>query len=157
MIKQVSPEQALARLEQLCVRSEHCTGELRSKLRNWRIMPDDAETVIYSLKRRRFVDDERFTRAFVRDKYKLGHWGRQKIRMALRAKGIPAEMIDEAFDEIDPEEYEASLAYVVKAKARTICDEDPYMRRQKILRAVVARGFETSLAIKYIKLAFSAQ
>ena len=93
MIKQLSPEKALMRLEELCARAEHSSGELRRKLYGWRISGTDADDIIESLRRRRFVDDERFARAFVRDKYRFNHWGRLRIRIELRAKGVDGDVI----------------------------------------------------------------
>ena len=71
-MKKVSPEQALVRLEELCVRAERCEAELRRKLMQWAIVPADADSIIASLRARRFLDETRFAAAFVRDKYRFG-------------------------------------------------------------------------------------
>lgn len=146
----ISPERALERLEQLCVRSEHCTAELMAKLRTWKITPEDTEAIIYSLQRRRFVDDGRFARAFVRDKYRFNRWGRIKIRMELRAKHIPADIIDAAMDEIDEEIYIAGLKALINSKMRVARGDDAFKIRQKIFRAAVSRGFESALVAKML-------
>lgn len=153
MRTQITPERALQRLEQLCVRSEHCTAELAAKLRGWKILPDDAEAIIHSLQRRRFVDDERFARAFVRDKYRFNRWGRIKIRMELRAKRIPAEVIESAMAGIDEETYTAGLKALIDAKMRAAHGDDAFKTRQKIFRAAVSRGFETALVAKMLPAA----
>lgn len=150
----ISPERALERLEQLCVRSEHCTAELMAKLRTWKIMPEDAEAIIYSLQRRRFVDDERFARAFVRDKYRFNRWGRIKIRMELRAKRIPADIIDAAMDEIDEEIYIAGLKALIDSRMRVARGDDAFKTRQKIFRAAVSRGFESALVAKLLPVGY---
>ncbi len=145
MISKMTPERALERLEALCSRSEHCTGELLQKLRTWKIEPEDAEAIIDSLRRRRFLDDERFARAFVYDKYRFNHWGRIKIRIEMRAKGLTNELIDAAMEEIDEKVYNDSLSELLEAKMKTIVDDDLCKRRQKLFRAAVSRGFETEL------------
>ena len=61
--KPLEPARARLRLEELCARSEHCEGELREKLRKWLVSEADADTILSSLRRRRYVDDERFADA----------------------------------------------------------------------------------------------
>ena len=117
-MKKVSPEQALVRLEELCVRAERCEAELRRKLMQWAIVPADADSIIASLRARRFLDETRFAAAFVRDKYRFGKWGRRRIVMALRQKNIQSDVIDCALGEIDEEEYRQILAALLRYKAK---------------------------------------
>lgn len=141
----VTPEKALIRLEELCARAEHCTYELRQKLRNWSIMPDDAEEIIASLQKRRFVDDARFAVSFVRDRYRYAKWGRVKIRIQLRAKHIDPDVIEDALVEINEHEYLDILRALIKAKARTLPDITSYESRTKLFRFALNRGFESNL------------
>lgn len=89
---EISPDKALERLEALCAKSERCTEEVRRKLYAWRIGPEDIDSIISSLKERRYIDDERFAHAYVRDKWLFSHWGRRKILMGLAAKRIPSDL-----------------------------------------------------------------
>lgn len=143
--KEVKPEQALVRLEELCARSEHSTGEFRTKLRQWRIAPADAEEIIESLTARRFVDDSRFARAFVRDKYRFARWGRIKIRLQLRAKGVDSDTVAEALELIDSKEYSRILARQLVARMRRSPNVQDPAERQKIFRTMIAKGYEPSL------------
>lgn len=151
MIRQITPEKALMRLEELCARAEHSTGELRRKLYNWHIAAEDADDIIESLRRRRFVDDARFAAAFVNDKYRFNHWGRIKIRYELRAKGVSQDIIDEAFTEIDEEIYMEALREFLINKNKTVREDEPYMRRQRLFRAGIARGYEPDVVSKIVK------
>jgi len=141
----ITPDKALIRLEELCVRAEHCTSELQLKLRNWHIAKDAAEAIISSLQKRRFVDDARFAVSFVRDKYRYARWGRVRIRMQLRAKRIDPDIIEYAIAEIDEEEYLGILTSILKAKARTLPEAASYGSRAKLFRFAMNRGFEPSL------------
>ena len=143
--KPMTPEAALIRLEEACARAEQCTGELRQKLRSWQIGDADADTIIRSLVRRRFVDDRRFAAAFTADKYRFLRWGRRKIEMALRQKRIPSDIIAEALEQIDKDEYAASLSYILVQKLPSATSATPYETRLKLYRFAVARGFEPSL------------
>ena len=143
--RQLSPEGAVVRLEALCAASEQCTADLREKLRRWLIDDDDAERIIASLAKRRFVDDARFARAYVRDKYRFARWGRYKIVMGLKAKRISANDIEDALTEIDLDEYERILLELLQAKVRTARLSREWADRAKLMRFAASRGFESSM------------
>jgi len=149
--KVIPPEKALIRCEELCARAERCEHELREKMRAWRIDSRDIEAIINSLTTRRFLDDSRFARAFVRDKYRFARWGRRKIAMALKQKRIDSDTIDEALEEINQEEYTAVLRTLLKAKAAHMDRPLSYDDRMKLLRFAVARGFETQLVSSLLR------
>lgn len=149
--KQVSAENALVRLETLCSRSEHCEWELREKLRGWNVAVSDAAAILVSLAKHRFYDDGRFARAYVRDKLVYSHWGRRKIAMGLYAKRIDRELINEALDGIDAEEYAGVLRAFLQGKCRSITGQNAYERRTKLYRAGVSRGFEPELVAKMLR------
>lgn len=143
--KPITPDKAMIRLEELCARAEHCTSELRLKLRDWGIATDDADAIILSLQKRRFVDDARFAVSFVRDRYRYARWGRVKIRLQLRAKRISTDIIEDALAEIDEDEYLDILASVLNAKARTLHETTSRESRSKLFRFAINRGFEPPL------------
>lgn len=146
----VTAEQALIRLETLCASSEQCTADLLRRLSRWGVSGDDSERIISRLRELRFVDDSRFARAYVRDKYRFARWGRMRIIMGLRAANISRDTIDDALAEIDEEEYEAILTALLRAKARSARLTDSYADRSKLFRFAASRGFESSLASRII-------
>lgn len=149
--KEMRPEAALIRLEELCARSEQCEYEIRRKLASWQIAPDDADTIVRSLMRRRFVDDSRYAAAFVRDKYRFTGWGRRRIEQALKQKRISSDTICEALEEIDEEEYRRIITSLVRRKAAALGGVADYETRVKLLRFGVARGFEVPLVSEIIR------
>lgn len=143
-MKQLTPQQAKARLEEKCALSEQSTGEALDALRRWGIGGHTAFEIVQSLVDRRFIDDERFARAFVRDRLRHGRWGRIKIRQALRLKKVDAEFIALALsEEIDPEEYSDTIVSLARAKLRQLpaglADHD---LMQRLVRFLAGRGFE---------------
>ena len=149
--KEISAENALTRLENMCVRAEHCEGELRAKLRQWQLPASEAERILKSLKERRFYDDSRFASAFVRDKLFFGRWGRRRIAMALAVKGVSRDIADEALSEISEEDYASALYGVLRAKARGIKEGNTFEGRTKLFRSVVACGFEPGLVASFMR------
>lgn len=153
-MKQLNPKQALNRLRDYCSRAEMCTGEALEKLRKWGIAGQQAGSVVQTLVDERFIDDERFARAFVRDKFAYSRWGRIKIRQALRLKKVHSEYIDEAIaEEIAPDEYSTTLAKLLRAKYAQIADREDDERAlvMKLLRFAAGRGFEPGLAMRLVR------
>ena len=149
--KELRPEAALIRCEELCARAEQCEFELRRKLSGWGIGEEDSDAIISSLTRRRFLDENRYAAAFIRDKYRFARWGRRKITMARQQKRIDADTIDEALGLIDEDEYQAILAKLLTMKARTMERPLSYEDRTKLFRYALSRGFESGLASSLIK------
>ncbi len=149
--KPITPENALLRLETLCARGEHCEYELRRKLVIWGISDTDRERIIKSLRTNRFVDDARFARSFVSDKYRFAGHGRYKIRLALMAKRIDRDVIDEALSEIDQEVYEDKLRHILELKLARTADSDTFEGRTKVYRFGVSRGFEPELVSRQLR------
>lgn len=148
--KTISVEKAQERLEALCVRSEHCTAEIRRKLMQWAIEKSEAEKIVAKLVQQRFVDDKRYAEAFVRDKLRFSYWGRIKIAMHLRANKIDGDVIKEALSNIEEVQYLEILRKVITTKSQSIEISD-YGERQKLYRWGVSRGFESPLVAAEVR------
>ena len=147
----LSPEAAQIRAEELCARAEHCSHEIREKLLRWGVSPSDALRIIDSMTAKRFIDDARFARAYVRDKLEYSRWGRRKIALGLYQKRIPSATAREALDAIDPERYLAALQAILAAKRRTLAEPDTYDGRTKLFRHAASRGFEPTLIAQALR------
>lgn len=147
----MSPQAALARLEELCGCSEQCSHEVLEKLSKWGVQDSVSRKILAILKRDRYVDDRRYAEAFARDKVVFNRWGRVKIRLGLIAKRIDREIIDEAMETIDTDEYRGSLLQVLRTKASSMEETESYESRTRLLRHAVSRGFEVAEVVKYIK------
>lgn len=126
----------------LCSRSEHCTSEIQDKLRQWGLSQGDMEAVTEKLHADKYIDDERFARAYVKDKSRFNKWGRQKISFMLRNKKIASEIIRLACEEIEDESYANQLQKLLTDKAKTIKSGSKFERRNKLMRFAIGRGFE---------------
>ena len=140
-----TPEQQSAYLKAtaICSRSETCTYNIQEKLKLWGLNEADSLLVIGQLKDEKYIDDERFARAFVKDKFRFNHWGKQKIEYMLRTKKISQEILELAFEEIEDEGYADELLKLLEYKANTIKSKDKFDKRNKLMRFAMGRGFES--------------
>lgn len=127
----------------LCSRSEHCASEILEKLKTWGLSSEDSEPVIEKLIAEKYIDDERFARAYVKDKFRFNHWGKQKIAFMLRSKNISSEILELAFEEIEDEGYSDELRKILTDKEKSITAKDKYDKRNKLMRFALGRGFES--------------
>lgn len=142
----ITPEEAQARLEALCARAEHSTGELSDRMRRWGISSTDAEKIIASLTHHRFVDDRRFAKAYASDKIKFARWGKLKVYQGLRLKKIDSGIIREILAEIDESLYASTLETILQAKIASNPDLlESYEGRTRLFRFAASRGFEPQL------------
>ncbi len=144
---QLTKEEALGKAASLCSGSEHCISQIEEKLLSWGISDKEAEGVISRLVEEKFIDNKRFARAYCHDKFRYNHWGRMKIRQMLRHLRLTDEEIAEGMSTIPDDGYAEKLNDVLRAKDRTLKDTDNYLRKGKLVRHLLSKGFETELAV----------
>ena len=97
------------------------------------------------------MDDQRYARAYVADKYRFNHWGRVKIRFMLRSKRLPEELIDEALAGIDEEAYLEALGDFLIGRLKNLGDKATEEDAWKVARSAINRGYESALVAKVME------
>ena len=140
-MNKLSYEQALHRLAVYCSRCERCVWEVQQKMDAWEIPADQQNQIIQRLQSEKFIDEERYCKAFVNDKAKYNRWGVHKIRFELRKKQISETLIQEALNNLNPEENRERLRLLIEQKKKTVKGKNEWDIRQKLLRFAASRGF----------------
>lgn len=124
--------------------------EIEGKLLRIGYRPCTVEMVLYKLEREHLLDDADFARQWVEARCKK--LGRRRIAQELRQKGISAEQTDEALKQVDEEEQLACAASLAsKALGRAKSGEDPRKTAQRIIAAIVRRGYDYDVARKALQ------
>lgn len=124
--------------------------EIEGKLLRIGYRPCTVEMVLYKLEREHLLDDADFARQWVEARCKK--LGRHRIAQELRQKGISAEQTDEALKQVDEEEQLACAASLAsKALGRAKSGEDPRKTAQRIIAAIVRRGYGYDVARKALQ------
>ncbi len=139
--KPMSEEQALARLTALCASAEHCTGEMIDKMTKWEISEEAQARIMEHLVKNKYIDDERYCRAFVHDKMEYNHWGRRKIEQALYVKHVDKAILKTVLDEIPDEDFIDILRPLIVQKRRQTRANSEYEMNMKLMRFAASRGF----------------
>lgn len=133
-------EKVADKMRWMCSRREYCVADIRKKLL---VQLDgnaaEADEIIAMLLNEKYVDDLRYASAYARDKASISGWGAVKIRYMLASKGVSADIIASALDEIDSGKAQARLDKLMETKFKTLKD-DPQCRL-KMLRFALVRGY----------------
>ena len=148
----MTEQEAYLRLAALCAQAEHCEYEMQEKMRRWEIAADAQARVMQRLITERYVDDERFARAFANDKVKYNKWGRRKGEQAMWLKHIAEDIRQRVLDSIDDEEYIAILRPLLQQKRRSVKAHNDYELRQKLIKFAIGRGFTMDIIKQCISI-----
>lgn len=138
----ITEEEALNRMAAYCSTAEHCQSEVCEKMQRWGLSYDAIDRIIKRLIKEKFIDEERYCRAFVNDKYRFAKWGKLKISQALYLKKISSTVYYPFLSTIDQEEYLAILSDLIAAKRKSIRAKDEFELNAKLIRFAMSRGFE---------------
>ena len=136
---------ALQRAAALCSRQEQCTRHVRDKLAEWNVDDVEAEKIIIKLQEEKFLDDRRYATYFVRDKFRLNHWGKVKISHMLRQKGIDAAILTSALELIDQDAYLETCVELLRNKSASLKEKNHFTKKGKLFRFASGRGFEPDI------------
>ncbi len=140
-MRQKTEPEAYLQLAALCAKSEHCQWEMTEKMTRWGLDEDQQTRVLQRLVKERFVDDERYARAFVKDKVVYNKWGRRKVEQALWQKHIAEDIRQLVLEEVEDDTYLDILVPLLKQKWKSIKAASDYERDQKLIRFALGRGF----------------
>ena len=141
MKKEMTEQEAYLQLATLCAQAEHCEQEMRDKMKRWEIDETVQNRIIDRLVKERYIDNERYARAFVKDMIRYNKWGRRKVQQALWMKRIDNDIQQRVLDEIDDKEDLDVLRPLLKQKRKSTKAANDYELNQKLVRFALGRGF----------------
>ena len=148
--EQKTAQEIFEKMAAHCSRSEQCSTDIHKKVITARLSSEEADEIIEKLKAEKFIDDERYVRSYVSDKFKFNKWGKVKIRHYLKMKGLSDELIQAGLDEIDTDKYRETLIKTMKEKARKVKKKNRYEKMGQIIRFAQNRGFEPEIIHRYL-------
>ena len=149
--KPLTPDQVLDKMAKYCAYQERCVKDISDKLRTFDIPEEEKTKILDYLLDNRFVNDERYAKAFVRGKVNQSGWGVNKIRFHLIQKGVDKDIIDEALGQTDEEVYRRRLIEILKTKAKTVKADSDFEKKRKLAAYAIQKGFEGSLVWEVLK------
>ncbi|HKI88858.1 MAG TPA: regulatory protein RecX, partial [Draconibacterium sp.] len=143
--EKLAVKETYAQMARLCSRSEQCSPDIKRKILAVGHQEEEADEIIGMLKKEKFLNDERYVKAYVADKFRMNKWGKIKMRYYLRGKGLPDEIIQTGLDQIDDEKYKQALLKVLKDKAKSVKKKNKFEKMGQVIRFAQSRGFEPEM------------
>ena len=136
------------KLADYCVYQDRCHQEVEQKMREYVLIPEAKDEILLYLMQENYLNEERFTRSYIRGKFYMKSWGKNKIRNHLKFKGISSKLIESCWDEIDENDYQKTLERVWEKYYSTLKGLKEYQKSMKTTKYLMTRGFEYSEILK---------
>jgi len=120
---------------------DHGGGELLAKL-GIHYEPETAQKALEWLRELGYQDDRRYAEKLAALLIETKHYGMRKARYELKAKGLPAEIIDDVLDEYYPEDVIDILTELIERKYADKLDDNDYSGVKKTVDALMRRGYD---------------
>ena len=82
--------------------------------------------------------------AYTNDQFRFHHWGLRKIERSLLRKGVSERNVREALASISPASHDEAILELIRKKWNGLKDGDVRIKRMKVIRFLVGKGFEPS-------------
>ncbi len=155
MKKIFKKEEALNKCRKICAGQEMCKLDIFRKLSGWGLSDRVILEIIEQLIKDKFIDEARFAGTFTREKVVFNKWGTHKISYALKQKKISERVIEEAFVNMDREEYEEMVISEMKKKAASLKSKPAIKKRGALFNFGKQRGYENEIIKRTIDELFT--
>ncbi len=148
--KSLTFDEIKLKLVNYCVYQERCHYEVEQKMREFLLIPEAKDDIFLYLMKENYLNEERFTRSYIRGKFYIKHWGRNKIKMNLKQKGITERLISKCMDEIDVDDYEKAFMKIYHdyfSKQKGMKD---YQKKSKTIKYLISKGYEYDVVLDVV-------
>jgi len=143
--KSLTSKEAKLKAAHYCAYQERSQKEVRNKLYEYGLYKDEVEEIISDLVVEGYINEERFARAYVGGKFRMKKWGRIKILQGLKQHNISNYCLNKGLEEIDEDDYRATIQSLIDKKADTLESFEGYSLKKKLVSYMTQKGFEPQL------------
>ena len=143
-IKSYTLAQAQKKLEYYCVYQERCHKEVIAKLKTLGMIPSVIDKIISELIKANYLNETRFTQSFVRGKFRIKKWGKNRILQELKVREISSFNIKLGMKEISDDNYQKTFYELFEKRRREVKQLTKTEQKKKIFSYMSYRGWENS-------------
>ena len=143
-IKSYTLAQAQKKLEYYCVYQERCHKEVIAKLKTLGMIPSVIDKIISELIKANYLNETRFTQSFVRGKFRIKKWGKNRILQELKVRDISSFNIKLGMKEISEDNYQKTFYELFEKRRREVKQLTKTEQKKKIFSYMSYRGWENS-------------
>lgn len=133
-------------MERYCAYRERCHKEVLQKLKEMRMIPEAIDLIIHHLITQNYLNETRFSQAFVRGKFRIKKWGKNRTVRELKARDISQYNIKLALKEIPESDYLAAFHELSEKRWTQLAAETNLQKKKKkFADYLLYRGWESNL------------
>jgi regulatory protein len=151
MNEKLTVNEAQLKLEYYCSYQERCHQEVVQKLYDLGMKSNEIDAIVVHLLQNNFLNEERFARSFARGKFRIKHWGKNRIVNELKQRQISAPNIKCGLTEISDEEYDDTFDKLAQRHWETIKENNVQKKMKKFCDYLLRKGWESNLVYDKLK------
>jgi regulatory protein len=151
-IKKIDYQKALEKAMRYCVYQERCILDVENRLLAWGLPKSDWDKLIDKLIEQDFLNENRYIEDYVRGKFLIKKWGRNKIKAGLLQKKIRGVEVDKNLLSIDEGEYKKTISYLIEKKKALLNQKEGIELRDKLYRYLLSKGYESEIIVSALKI-----
>ncbi|MDQ6890225.1 MAG: RecX family transcriptional regulator, partial [Bacteroidota bacterium] len=123
-----------------------CHAEVKDKLYSYGLYRKDVDEIVATLIEENYLNEERFAMQYAGGKFRIKHWGKNKIKQALKQKQVSDYCIKKALKQIDDTDYIKAFETLVGQKMKTLTNEkNIFIKKRKLQDFLLMKGYESEL------------
>ena len=130
------------------------TKEIKDYLKKKMVEDEDIDYIISKLTINKYLDDDKFSQCFIKDKLKFTNWGDVKIIYELKKHNISSSVIENNKYLIDNSILIEKIDKTINKQINSNKKLDKYKLRNKIYNYLVNSGFSPNLIIERLNIYF---
>jgi regulatory protein len=142
---QTTEKEILNELFRYCAYQERAVSDVIKQLERYKLDLELRRGIVEKLIAEGFLDEARYAKTYMLGKLRSNQWGRIKIIRGLKEKSINVNTIQTVIETIDEAEYTEVINKLITKKENSIHVEDTYIKKNKIARYIIYKGFESGL------------
>ncbi|MBS4014145.1 MAG: RecX family transcriptional regulator [Bacteroidetes bacterium] len=139
------------KVARFCAYQPRYSREVVEKLKQFGANQQLANKISNKLQEYNYFNDSDFAHSFAIGKNRNNHWGKVKILLELKYRGIDESVIKSAIDKIDDDDYQQILTKIAGKKLSEIKVADKKLKFQKALQYLIGKGYENDISIRILK------
>lgn len=115
-------------------------AEVERRLARRGFAPEAIVAAVERLERWRYLDDDAFARAWIENRQEHQPRGRRRLKDELRQKGVDREVVEQALEEAELDEYPAALE-LARKRLPSLRGDEPLAQRRRLAGFLQRRGY----------------
>jgi regulatory protein len=153
--KNIGTEQAFQKIKHFCAYQERNHAEVKKKLYGYGLYKQEVEELISKLIEENYLNEERFAIAYAGGKFRINHWGKNRIKYELKLKQVSDYCIKKALASISDEDYENAMEKLASDKLKALQNEtNIFTQKTKLQNYLVGKGYEFDVVGRVVKKVF---